>query len=532
MKNMKKFLVLLLLGLVLTAGCSSQKVAVNKTLTIPYLTTPAQHDPQKTTDDYAAALNCFDRLVEAETTAPLKSEIVPGLAEKWNVSPDGLVYTFHLKQGVKFQNGELFKADDVLYTFDRMLNPATKALNTDFLDMIAGAHERIDGKADKVSGLKVIDNNTIQITLAAPYAPFLANLATPAGSIFNRKATEAAGDKFGIEPNATIGTGPFKFTENVVNDHFTFTAFKDYWRGAPALDKVVFKIIPDVDTQRMQFESGALDVFDCDNARSQISYFLSSEKWKSHIVSGPRVGLYYYSFNESIKPFNDVRVRKAIQMAIDRQSILDKLFDGQGQLSNAILPPGLVGYNPNAEVIPYDVAKAKALLAEAGYPNGFDMTIAQVTNSSESLGVNEVVQSMLKPLGINVKIEQMDSAAFLATRKEGKLPMYLANWSADFNDPDNFIYTFFAPKNTVARSFNYKNAEVQAKVEKARTMTDQTARMTLYQQLEKTIVVDDAAWVPLFSLQHLFVVQPRVQGFKAAWNGWSNQSYYGVSIKQ
>jgi len=520
---------LILLSLVLTFGFS-QKVDPKDTLKVAYYAYPSQLDPQKTTEFYAAALNCFDRLVEAATTGPSKSEIVPGLAEKWEISADGLVYTFHLRKGVKFHNGEVLKADDVLYTFDRMLNPATKAHNTDFMDMIAGAKDRMTGKADTVSGIKVLDGATVQITLATPYAPFLANIATPAGSIFNRKATEAAGDQFGLEPIVTVGSGPFIYSENVVNDHFTFTAFKDYWRGASALKGITFKIIPDADTQRMLFETGEMDIFDCDVARTQIPYFEGSAKWKNQIVSGPKVATFYLHINESIKPFDDVRVRKAVQYAIDRKSILDKLYYGKGQLIQAVLPPGLAGFNTKATVIPYDVAKAKALLAQAGLSGGFDMTMAQVSGNASVLKIAEVIQAMLKPLNINLKIEQMDEAAYYDTRAEGKLPMYTNDWGADFNDPDNFIYTFFSSKNSPGRSFNYKNADVQAKLEKARSMTDPAARYALYQQLEKTIVIDDAAWLPLFALQHLFVLQPRVKGFKLNWNGASNMSYYGVTL--
>ena len=178
-----------------------------KTLTIAQTADPGTGDPQLTTEEYFLALNVYDRLVEAVTTSPGISELQPGLAEKWEVTPDGLVYTFHLRQGVKFHSGDILTADDVIFTFDRMLNPATKALNTDFLDMIAGAQERMDGAATETTGLKKIDDNTVEITLAAPYAPFLANLATPAGSIFSQAYVEQVGDDFGTKP---VGTGPFK----------------------------------------------------------------------------------------------------------------------------------------------------------------------------------------------------------------------------------------------------------------------------------------------------------------------------------
>jgi len=519
-------------------GCSNkaeeagnQAANPDMMLKVALIVEPPTADVQLTTEEYGIPLNCFDRLVEAETIEPGKSDLVPGLAEKWDISADGLVYTFHLRKGVKFHNGEEFKADDVLYTFDRMLDPATKALNTDFLDMIAGAKDRMDGKADSVSGLKVIDDYTIEITLEKPFAPFLANIATPAGSIYNRKATTAAGTDFGLKPELTIGTGPFVFKSWTLNDQMLIVSNKDYFKGAPKLEGVIFKIVPDPETQRMQFETGELDVFDCDNARSQIPYFEGSEKWKAHIVSGPRVGLHYYCINESIKPLDDVRVRKALQMAIDRETLLEKLFYGKGIIANGIMPIGLVGHNPGLEKISYDPVKAKALLAEAGYPDGFSMVISQITDRPASLKMNEAIQSMLAEVGIKLEIQQMDSASWFATRLEGKLPSYYSDWSADFNDPDNFMYTFFYANNSVARSFNYNNQEVSDKLVSARAMTVPEERYKLYQELERQIVLEDAAWIPLFSLDHLFVVQPKVKNFQVSWNGWSNMPYKGITIE-
>lgn len=533
MRFKKLMVVLLCSSLLFTWGCSGgDKSDESNALRVSDIVDPGTVDSQLNTEYYGVPLNIYDRLVEAVTTSPGKSELVPGLAERWEVSKDGKVYTFYLRKGIKFHNGEEFTADDVLYTFDRMLNPDTKALNTDFVDMIAGAKERMEGKADTVSGIKVMDTYTIEITLAEPFAPFVANLATPAGSIYNRKATEAAQDQFGKEPEMTIGTGPFMITEWVINDHITLEAFDDYFRGRSKLDKVIYKFIPDADTQRMLFETGELDVFDCDNARTQIPYFEESDKWKDQVVSGPRVGIYYYCINQGIEPFDDVRVRKALQMAIDRKAILEKLYYGKGKLCNAIMPPGLAGHNPNVPEIPYDPVGAKELLKEAGYPEGFDMEISQITDRPSDLRVNEAVQAMFKEIGINAKIVQMDSASWYATRKEGKLPMYMTSWSADYNDPDNFIYSFFAPDNSVVRSFNYKNEAVQQKLEEARTMTNQEERYKLYQELEQQIVLEDAAWIPLFSLEHLFVVQPRVKNFKVSWNGWSNMPFYGVEIQE
>lgn len=532
-KKMIAVAIVLCFSFVFMAGCSLVNKSTSKnTLRVAAITDPGTADTQLTTEEYTLPLNIFERLVEVKTTAPGASELVPGLAEKWDISADGKVYTFHLRQGVKFHNGEELTADDVVYTVDRMLNPKTKALNTDFFDMIAGAKERMEGKADTTTGIKAVDKYTVEVTLAQPFAPFLANLATPAASIYNRKATEAAGTQFGLDPEKTVGTGPFKIKEWKVNDHITMVAYDQYWGGKAALDGVTIKIVPDADTQKMLFETGELDVFNCDLARTQIPYFEGSDKWKNHIVKGPRVGLYYYSINENIKPFDDIRVRKAFQMAINRQELLDKLYFGKGKLVNTIMPPGLLGYNPNAPQIAYDPQKAKQLLAEAGYPNGFSMVIAQASDKAATLRVNEAVQAMLKEVGITVEIKQMDKASLLSTRKQGQLPMYMEEWSADFNDPDNFIYTFFAPRNAVTRSLNYKNDAVAQKLEQARKMTNPEERYKLYQEMENQIVINDAAWMPLFSIEHLFVVQPKVKNFKVAWNGWTDMQYYGISLEE
>lgn len=511
-----------------SAPTAAPKSTAPKVLMIAQTTDPGTADPQLTTEEYFLPLNVFDRLVEAVTTAPGKSELVPGLAEKWDVSADGLTYTFYLRKNVKFHDGSPFTADDVIYTFDRMLNPATKALNTDFLDMIGGASARLDGKAPTTTGLKKVDDSTVAITLGAPYAPFLANIATPAGSIFPKASTEKAGKDFGIKP---VGTGPFKVDSWTYNSDIQLSAYDGYFRGKVKFDKLVFKIVPDAQTQSLMFKKGELDVLDLDNARSQIPDFMKDAQWKDRIVKGPRVGTYYMSINSTLKPFDNPKVREALEYAIDRQTLIDKLYAGTGIPAKGILAPGLAGYNPDLPGFKYDPEKSKALLKEAGFADGISMTIFQTADSPSTLKINEAIQAILLKSNIKADIKQLDSAAYSATRKEGKLGNYVSDWSADFNDPDNFIYTFFAPKNAVARSWNYTNKTVQDNLEKARVMTDMQARYKLYQEIENTIVYKDFAFVPLFHLEHLFVVQAKVKNFKVSWNGWSNMPYYGIEIE-
>lgn len=516
-----------------TSQAASQAASNDKYLNVSIGSSenPTTLDVQKTSDYYGVPLNIYDRLVECQVIDG-QTKIVPGLADKWEISKDGLTYTFHLHKGVKFSNGEELKADDVVYTVNRMMNPATKADNTDVFDPIKGASDVYNGKAKTVSGIKAVDDSTVQMTLEKAFAPFLANLTVPGASIYNRKACEAAGDKFGIDPASTVGTGPFIVKKWTLNSEIVLDKNPNYFKGAAKLDGVRMKIITDANTAKMSFENGELDVFDmAGDGQTQIPYFEKSDKWKNNIVKGPKAGIYYYAFNESIKPLDNPKVRKAIQEAIDRKTILAQLYNGEGQVVNTIVPSDIIGYNKNAAEIKYDPADAKKLLADAGYPNGFDLEITQANDSQESLQMNQVVQAMLGQIGIKVKITQMDSAGYLAKRKDGGVAMYRGDWSADYNDPDNFLYTFFSKKNAKVRSTNYTDNAVMDQLEQARTMVDQDARMKLYQSAEQTILQQDSMFLPLFQLNHVFVVSNRVANFKVSWNGWSSMSYYDVSLK-
>ena len=488
---------------------------------------PETLDVQLTTDSYCIPLNCFDRLVEIDTVDG-QPQIVPGLADSWDVTEDGLTYTFHLHEGVKFHNGDPFTADDVVFTVNRMMDPATLAKNTDVYERVAGAMDFLNGKADDVSGVEAIDDCTVRFTLIEPCDFFLSLLATPAGAIYNRESTEGA-DDFGTNPAVCFGTGPFQVTEWILGSKVTMVANPDYFRGAPQIDGVTVLIIPDENTQRMMFEQGNADVIDFDYAKTQLQWFMDNG-YESQIVGGRRMGTYYLMFNTAIEPLDNVNVRKALQMAIDRQAILDAVYNGKGVVLNSFLPNGVPGHDDAAEVIPYDPARARAMLAEEGYANGFDMELAIVADSPD-LPVYTIIATYLGHVGVRVRINQLDSSSFYDIRRDGKLPGYYNHWSADFNDPDNFLYTFFSNKNTVGRSVNYDNDEIKALLDAARLMPNHEARIEAYRMIDAAVSHEDAVVLPMYQTEHLFCLSKRVKNFKVAWNGWSNMSYYTVALE-
>ena len=488
-------------------------------------------DVQKTSKDYEVPFNIFDRLVDVEVDADGNSKIVPSLAESWDISDDGLEYTFHLRQGVKFHNGNDFTAEDVAYTFHRMLT-VEGGVNTEFIDQIKGADELLAGETDTLEGVEVVDDYTIKVTLKEPFAGFLASISSPGVSIYDSEATEAAGDQFGMDPAVTVGTGPFEFSSWSFNNQLVLTRNEDYWKGASGLPGVVIKIIPDTETQSMMFESGELDILDLDYAADSVDRF--TETYPDQIVQGPRVGIVYFTMNFNKEPFQDVRVRKAVQMSIDRQAILDALYGGRGQVEQGIFPHGLIGFNPDQEEIKYDPEAAKALLAEAGYADGFDMEIAADSSASDTMTMAlEIVSDQLAEVGIRAEIKNYDESTWLETRKSGELGSFMSTWSADYNDPDNFIYTFFGnEEKTRIRSINYPDTEVMERVAKARTLVNEDERLAEYKALEEKLIHEDAAWVPMFSRLHLFAVSKRVQGFAPLWSGLSDQLFYNISLSE
>ena len=490
-------------------------------------------DVQKTSSDYMVPLNIYDRLFEINLKDDGSTELQNSLCEDYSVSDDGLVYTFKLRKGVKFSNGEDLTASDVLYTFVRNLT-VDQGVNYDFMNVILGADDLYNGKTNELEGFEIVDDYDFKVTLSQPFGGFVYQLASPACSIYDETSTEEAGDQFGIDTSVTVGSGPYMVDSWKVNSSIVLVKNPNYWGDAPSAEQVNISIIPDANTLNMAFQNGKIDIIDLDSVDSSIVESTYKTQYKDQMVSANRVATSYLALNEDVKPLDDVKVRKAIQMAINRQEILDSVYGGDGNVEDMIFPKGLIAHNDDLEdTIKYDPDGAKELLKEAGYPDGFEMELSFDSSSTDSTSmVYQIIQKQLEEVGIKVNIASYDQSSWLDLRKSGKMNSFVATWTADYNDPDNFIYTFFGDVDkTTQRSLNYKDKEVMKRINDARGIVDETERINEYQDLEKKIVLEDAAWVPLYSTKHYFAIGDKVEKFVPFWSGYSDSEFRNVTLK-
>ena len=488
-------------------------------------------DVTKTTNDYMVPMNVFDRLFEVEVQPDGSSQIVPSLCADHTVSEDGKTYHFVLKEGVTFSNGNPLTASDVQYTFEWLLTAG--GVNDDVALEVEGAQALKDGQADSLSGFHVIDDRTFEITLTNANAGFLAELTGPAMSIVDGETMEQA-KNFGIACEDTIGTGPYKITEWVVNDHYTLEYNDRYWGEEPSAKKVIVSIIPDASTQNLMYQNGELDILDLENLDSAIVESTYKTVYADRLLKASRVGITYMSFNANNPYLSDVNVRRAIQMAVDVDTIVSSVYGGDAVVENGIIPTGVWGHNDDLQRAPFDVEGAKALLKEAGYAEGeisFEMAMDASSTGNLQL-VYQIVQQNLKEIGIDAKIATYDASAWLDLRKSGQMDSFLGTWTMDYNDPANVMRTFFgSEQNAKIRSLNYADKAVMDRVAAASAITDDAKRMQEYQDLEKKIIVDDAAWLPLLGNVHLFALGERVESFVPYWAGFTNFYAKDVVLK-
>ena len=522
---MKKIVALFLILALLLSGAAFADEAEPGLLRIAILYDISTMDVAETTDDYMIPMNVFDRLFETRP-ADGSADVVKSLVTDYTVSEDGLTYDFTLREGVVFSNGSALTASDVQFSFERLLKAAKE--NTEIPLEILGGEAVMKGEADTLEGFKITDDTHVSITLAAPNAGFPAELSAPAASIVDAE-TMAPG--FGKEPADTVGSGPYIVTEWVSNDHYTLVYNEKYWGEEPTVKKLVARVIADATTQDLMFRNGELDIIDLKNLDSAVVAGTYKADPANRIVSTPKVGLTYLLMNEDNQYLKDVKVRKAIGMAIDVDLIIQGIFMGDAQRENCIIPTGVWAHNDAQQSFSYDPDSAKALLKEAGYADGeisFELAMDSSADSSVQL-IYATLSDQLKKVGINATIASYEHSAWLAKRSSGEMDSFVARWGMDYNDPANIMYTFFGSEaNSKGRSLNYYDRDVIARVSAARAIVDDEERLKEYQALDKRLIEDDAAWVPMFSELHLWCLGGRVASFTPQWAGFTD--FYAADV--
>ncbi len=463
---------------------------------------PRSLDPALSTDvpTGRAVSYVFDGL----TRFTPQAQVVPDLATSWELSSDGVTYTFHLKHGVRFHDGTSFSAADVRHSWERVLDPKTRGGRGWPLYPIRGAKEFAAGTASSIAGLAVTNDSTIQITLTEPFAIFPKMLAMPATAIVPKHTPP----DFGEHP---IGTGPWKFVAWHHDDYLLFARNAEYHEGAPLADSLEARIIPELSTAEAEFEAGNVDVLQVPAQESPS--WESNEETRPLLQSAPSLRLIYGAINTTRGPLKDARVRQAINLAVDRGMILKRLMGGRGTLAAGVIPPSLDGYNPALSAYPYDTARARALLKEAGYPNGIDIEL-WTSQSEQFPRIAQTIQAYLARVGIRVKLVQRDASSMREAARNGKTDIALKDWYADYPDAENFLYPLLhsANRGVGGNVSFFSDATFDSVVSKARREPDDQKRIALYREADSLAHVQ-APMLFMFFYTELYAVQPWLKGF-------------------
>lgn len=442
------------------------------------------------------------------------ARIVPELAERYTVSQDGKRYTFTLRKGVRFHDGRPLTSQDVRYSLARLLRPETKSPGASFYRAIVGAPEALDGKTQEVAGLKTPDARTVVIALSEPQPTFLQVLGLNYAAIVPAGAGEVEG--FAKHP---IGTGPFRLKEYVSGQRLVFERNPHYFKpGLPKLAAIEVQLGLNEQVEALRFERGDLDAIGLLRAIGAADYarLASNPAWRARFLTKPDHATYYVGMNNRLKPFDDPRVRRAVAMAIDKRRLV-RLVNGRGVPARGFLPPTLPGANPQVQGHPYDPERARALLAEAGYPQGFATTY-WCSNSQTAMKMAQSIQYDLSRIGIKATLRPLAFPVFLsAVGREGNVPIFTGNWSQDFPDPANFLGTIFSsrairPVNSLDTTF-FSDLAVDRLLDTAARTMHEPERFGLYRQVEDR-VLDLAPVTPLFHPKRYALAQPGVKGLE------------------
>lgn len=486
-----------------------------------------------TTQD--VGLPIYDNLVEFDRGT---TKVVPGLAESWTVSDDGLTYTFNLRKGVKFHTTPYFKptrdfnADDVLFSFNRQWkddNPYHK--------VSGGAYDYFNDMAMPalLKSVEKIDDYTVRITLTDVQAPFIANLAMPMMVILSAEYADEMMKKSTPEKvdQQPIGTGPFLFVAYQKDASIRYKAFDDFWGGRSPIDNLVFAITPDAAVRYAKLKAGECHVVPYPNPADIAAM---SKDPNITVMQQPGLNIGYVAFNVTKKPVDDVRVRRAMSMAVDKKAIVSAVYQGAGEVAKNPIPPTMWSYNKDIVDYPYDPAKAKALLAEAGYPNGFDIDLwampVQRPYNPNAKRMAEMIQSDLAKIGVKAKIVQYEWGEYRKRIQQGEHTFGMMGWTGDNGDPDNFLNVLLGCDAARAGGNNISkwcNKEFNDLVMRAQRTTDIAQRTKLYEQAQ-VIVNEEAPQIPIAHSIVFMALSPKVVNYKM--DTFGLHDFRGVDMKQ
>ncbi len=470
-------------------------------------TDPLVLDPAIAEDADSAAyiVEIFSGLVRLDKDLKLQ----PDLAQSWDTSADGKTYTFHLNPNATFQDGRPVTTADVKYSWERALSPDTGSVTAEnFLGDIVGAKDVSRGRATEISGLKIIDDLTLSVTLDAAKPYFLYKLTYPTSFIVSQVQIKANPKRWAQLP---IGTGPYKITKWKLGEQIVLTAYDNYYLGAPTLKTVTYDLSGG--SALVDYEQGNIDVTgvgldDLDRVQDP------SDPLNKEFVQTPSQSIDYIGFNTAQPPFDDPKVRQAFAMSVDRQKIDQVVLKSAAPVANGILMPGVPGYTPDDKTYPYNPTQAKTLLSQSRYANNMPtITLAESgAGASASDATQAIVQNWKDVLGVDVKIQQAESATFFGDLDANRYQMFEIGWIMDYPDPEDVLDLLFYSTSR-QNSTQYNNPDVDAKLLAARTEQDTEKRLSIYQDVEKT-VIQDAAWIPLFYGQTNALVKPYVKNFE------------------
>lgn len=474
---------------------------------------PPTLDPHLTGDTTSAGIvvEVFSGLVALNTDL----QLIPDIAERWDVDETGTVYTFRIRDNVTFHNGNSVTAEDFKWSIERASKPKTASAVVDtYLNDIVGFNDFFDGKLDEITGIRVVDDLTLKITIDAPKAYFLAKLTYPTAFVLDRTTVETGGRSWWID--TPVGTGPFKLTEYRIGERIVLERNEDFYRDPPSLDKVVMNL---AGGQAMaMYENDEIDItgvglFDLDRVLDP-----NEPLNKELVIAQPGFSIAYIGFNTEKAPFDDVKFRQALNHAIDKDLIAREVLSELVKPAYGILPPSFPGYNPDIAGLGYDQELAKQLLSESKYadPTSRPRIVITVPGTGGVIGLDlEVIIAMWEnSLGVEVEISQVEWATYLDDLDAKKMQAYAGlGWQADYPDPQDFLDILFHSESSINHG-NFKNAAVDKLLEEARVEPDVARRISLYNDAER-LIIQEAAWVPLwFDGEQYALIKEFVKGYE------------------